>query len=61
MYDTLTITFKDRGSITFEDNWTDYDYVKDFIVVKNNGVWIAMYNADEVFSVVLGISKGSKT
>lgn len=53
-YDTLTISFRDRGSIVFEDGWTDYDYVKGFIVVKNGDVWIAMYNAEEVFSVVLG-------
>ena len=52
-YDKLIISFKKGGSIVFSDNWTDYDYVKDFIVVKNNEVWIAMYNADDVFSVVL--------
>lgn len=56
-YDTLTITFRDRGSITFYNNWTDYDFVKGFIVVKNGEVWIAMYNSEEVFSVVLGFAE----
>jgi hypothetical protein len=61
VYDTLTITFRNRGSITFSDGWTDYDYVKGFIVVKNVDVWVAMYNAEEVFSVVLGGTSQEKS
>ena len=53
-YKTLTISFRDAGSITFDETqWTDYLYNGKFIVVKYDEAWIAMYNADEVFSVVM--------
>ena len=54
MYKRLTISFINAGSITIEDgDWDDYDFCEGFIVVKNKGAWVAMYNAKEVFSVVM--------
>ena len=57
MYKAIKITFKNAGSIIIKDNWTDYDVVScggsGFIVIKDGEAWVAMYAADEVFSVVL--------
>ena len=54
LYKNLKISFINAGSITIEeDDWDDYDFAEGFIVVKNKGAWVAMYNAKEVFSVVL--------
>lgn len=57
MYNAIKICFKNAGSITFTDDWTDYDTVScggiGFIVIKNGEAWVAMYAADEVFSVTL--------
>lgn len=56
-YKAMKICFKNAGSITIKDDWTDYDTVScggvGFIVIKNGEAWVAMYAADEVFSVVL--------
>lgn len=54
MYKRIKISFINAGSITInEGDWDDYDLVDGFIVIKKNQAWIAMYNAKEVFSVVL--------
>lgn len=54
MYKRIKISFINAGSITIEkDNWDDYDLVDGFIVIKKGEAWVAMYNAKEVFSVVL--------
>lgn len=54
MFKRIKISFINAGSITIEENdWDDYDLVDGFIVIKKEEAWIAMYNAKEVFSVVL--------
>jgi len=52
MYKQIKISFINAGSITIDD-WDDYDYVDGFIIIKKGEAWIAMYNAKEVFSLVL--------
>lgn len=54
MYTKIKISFINAGSITIEEGeWDDYDLIDGFIVIKKGEAWIAMYNAKEVFSVVL--------
>lgn len=54
MYKRIKISFINAESITInEGDWTDYDLVDGFIVIKKDEAWVAMYNAKEVFSVVL--------
>lgn len=54
MYKKIKISFINAGSIEInEGDWDDYDLVDGFIVIKKNQAWIAMYNAKEVFGVVL--------
>ncbi len=54
MYKRIKISFINAGSITIgEGDWDDYDLVDGFVVIKKGDAWIAMYNAKEVFSVVL--------
>ena len=54
MYEKIVISFIDAGEIVIEaPDWDDYDFVDGFIVIKKNDAWIAMYNASEIFSVVL--------
>lgn len=52
-YNAIEINFINAGTIIIDKNWDDYDYVDGFIIIKNHGAWVAMYNAKEVFSVVL--------
>lgn len=52
-YKSIEINFINAGTIIINEDWDDYDYVDGFIVIKNHGAWVAMYNAKEVFSVVL--------
>lgn len=54
MYNTITITFKNGNRISFnEKQWDDYSYDGSFFAIKKNGANIAMYNAENVFSVEL--------
>ena len=54
MYKRIKISFIDAGTITIdEDDWDDYELYHGFIIIKKGDAWIAMYNANEVFSVVL--------
>lgn len=54
MFKKIKISFINAGSITINENdWDDYDLVDGFIVIKKGEAWVAMYNAKEVFSVVL--------
>ena len=54
MYEKIRISFINAGEIVIESpDWDDYDFVDGFIVIKKDEVWIAMYNASEIFSVVL--------
>lgn len=54
MYKRIKISFINAGSITIDEgDWDDYDFVDGFIVIIKNQGWVAMYNAKEVFSVVL--------
>lgn len=54
MYKNIKISFKFGGSITIEEgDWDDYDLRDGFFVIKKGETCIAMYSADEVFSVVL--------
>ena len=52
-YNSIEINFINAGTIIINEDWDDYDYVDGFIVIKNHGAWVAMFNAKEVFSVVL--------
>ena len=50
----ITITFLNGNSITYGENeWDDYDFENGFIAVKRGDSWAAVYNAREVFRVVL--------
>lgn len=54
VYKRIKISFINAGSITIDEgDWDDYDLCDGFIVIKKGDAWIAMYNAKEVFSVVL--------
>lgn len=54
MYKRIKISFINAGTITIdEDDWDDYELYHGFIIIKKGDAWIAMYNANEVFSVVL--------
>ena len=54
MYDVLKVTFKNGNSVCYHKNeWNDWAFTHGFIVVKNNGAWVAMYNASDVFAVEL--------
>ena len=51
---TLTIEFFDGKPRTFsKEEWDDYSYDGDFIIVKNKGAWVAMYAAKNVLSLEL--------
>lgn len=50
----IKITFRGGGEIVIPDEqWDDYRYDGKFFTVIKNGADIAMYNAKEVFSLVL--------
>ncbi len=54
IYKEIEINFRDGGVIIIpEDSWDDYDYDGKFIVIKKKRAWVAMYNAKDVFSLVL--------
>ena len=54
MYKKIRINFRDAGEIIIpEDTWDDYDFYNGFIIIKKDKAWIAMYNAKDVFSLVL--------
>ena len=54
MYKTIRISFRDAGEIVIpEGTWDDYDFRDGFIIIKKDKAWIAMYNAKDVFSLVL--------
>lgn len=54
MYKKIKISFINAGSITIDEGeWTDYDFIDGFIVIKKDEAWVAMYNAKQIFSVVL--------
>lgn len=54
--ETITIAFFDGKPRTFHKNeWDDYAYDGDFVIVKNKGAWVAMYAARNVLSVELGL------
>jgi hypothetical protein len=54
MYKRIKISFINAGTITIdEDDWDDYELYHGFIIIKKGDACIAMYNANEVFSVVL--------
>lgn len=50
----LKITFIGGGEIVIPDKqWDDYRYDGKFFIIIKDGADIAMYNAEEVFSLVL--------
>lgn len=54
MYTSLEITFKSGETITYKDGeWDDYSYDRKAIIVKKKGVWVGIYNFDNVFCVEL--------
>ena len=54
-YKQIKIQFLDgKPKIFTENEWADYAYDGDFIIIKNNdGAWIAMYATSNVLSVEL--------
>lgn len=54
-YKQIKIQFLDGKPKFFaEDEWADYAYDGNFIIIKNNdGAWIAMYATSNVLSVEL--------
>lgn len=52
-YTKIEINFRDAGTITIADNWDDFDFCDGFLIIKNQGVWVAGYNLKDVFSFVL--------
>ncbi len=54
MYNAIEITFKSGDTITYnKDEWDDYSYDGNSICVKKGGVWVGIYNFENVFSVEL--------
>lgn len=54
MYKRIKISFINTNSVTIDEgDWDDYDLCDGFIVIKKGEAWVAMYNAKEIFSVVL--------
>ena len=53
-YSSIEITFKNGFAISFDEGeWDDYSYDGKFFSIRLDGVNVAMYNATDVFSVVL--------
>lgn len=54
VYERIRISFLHAGSIVVDDgDWDDYEIYDGFLVIKKDEAWIAMYNMEEIFSVVL--------
>ena len=54
MYKALKINFKNAGEIVVEaKDFTDYDMKDGFLMIYFERTCIAMYAADEIFSVIL--------
>ena len=54
VYKRIRISFLHAGSIVIDENdWDDYEIYDGFLVIKKGEAWIAMYNMEEIFSVVL--------
>ena len=54
MYKRIRISFLHTGSIwIYEGDWDDYEIFNGFLVIKKGEAWIALYNMNEIFSVVL--------
>ena len=48
----IEITFKNGETITYdEEQWDDYSYDCKAVIVKKDGVWIGIYNFDNVYCV----------
>lgn len=54
VYDKIEITFKNGESVIYnEHDWDDYAYDKNAVIVKKHGVWIGIYNFDNIATVEL--------
>ena len=54
MFTQMRISFRHGGDIVIpQEDWDDYDFCEGFIIIKKDQAWVAMYNAKDVFSVVL--------
>lgn len=54
MYKRIRISFLHAGSILIDEgDWDDYEIFNGFLVIKKGEAWIALYNMNEIFSVVL--------
>ena len=54
MFTRMRIFFRHGGDIVIpQEDWDDYDFFEGSIIIKKDQAWIAMYNAKDVFSVVL--------
>lgn len=54
MYETITITMKDKNFAKWEKGeWDDYFYDGKFFVIKKKDVWVGFYNIDEVRTIVV--------
>lgn len=53
-YTSIEITFKNGFTVTYTgEEWDDYSYDGKFFSIRLDGVNVAMYNAKDVFSVIL--------
>lgn len=50
----IEITFKNGETITYgKDQWDDYAFDGNAVIVKHKGAWVGIYNFDHVFCVEL--------
>lgn len=53
-YESIEITFRNGFVVSYNrDEWDDYSYDGKFFSIRLDGINIAMYNAKDVFSVIL--------
>lgn len=52
--DRIEITFKSGETISYnKEEWDDYSYDGNAVIIKHKGAWIGIYNFDNVFCVEL--------
>ena len=54
MYKRIRIIFRSGDMIVIEEGyWDDYAIFDDFVVIKKEQTWVALYNKEEIFSLSL--------
>lgn len=50
----IRIYFRDGKCDTIPKKlWDDYEYYRDWLVVKRKGVWVYVYNMDDISAVIV--------